>query len=111
MKIIYVADDGAKFYDEYACRDHEWMLEHKEVLNSIEFYDKDSNKIENIITENAYNKVWTIVVPTDEAVKTINDLGDYQGFCSYNDICSTGTWEWHEDGWNGGFVKKEVSNE
>lgn len=109
MRIVYIADDGTEFNDEYACRDYEWMLERKKVFNLIEFYDANGNKIENVMTKEAYNTVWTIVVPTEEAAKAIVDLGDYRGFNAYNDICSAGTWEWYEDGWNGGFIRKEVS--
>ena len=105
MKIVYIADDGTEFNNEYDCRDYEWMLERKEVFDLIEFYDVDGNKIENIMTEDAYNIVWTIVVPTEEAAKAIVDLGNYQGFSAYLDICSAGTWEWHEDGFNGSFIR------
>lgn len=109
MKIVYIADDGTEFNDEYDCRDYEWTLERKEAFDLIEFYDADDNKIKNIMTQNAYDKVWTIVVPTAEAAKAIVDLGDYKGFSAYLDICSAGTWEWHEDGFNGCFVRRSKS--
>ena len=50
MKVIYIADDGKEFDNEYDCESYEWELNHAH-LNEICFYDKDGNKLDDIYSE------------------------------------------------------------
>ena len=44
MKIIYIADDGTQFDDEYACKDYEWKLNHPH-LKDVHIFDKKRKRI------------------------------------------------------------------
>ena len=68
MKVIYIADDGKEFDNEYDCESYEWKLNHTH-LNEICFYDKDGNKLNDAYSENTYNNAERIIVPNENAVK------------------------------------------
>ena len=103
MKIIYIADDGKQFDDEFECEHYEWVLNHPN-LKEICFYDEDGELFEDAFDPETYEYTMKIVVPTDEAVKALDELGKYAGFCAYRNIDSDGTWVW-KDWLNGKFVK------
>ena len=103
MKIIYVADDGKQFDDEWDCKDYEWGLNHPH-LKDIVCYDQEDRVLENIYSQDTYENVMHIEVPSDEAAKELRELGRYCGFCSYENIEEAGIYVW-KDGINGGFVK------
>ena len=102
MKVIYIADDGKEFDNAYDCESYEWELNHTH-LNEIYFYDKDGNKLDDIYSENTYNNAEIIVVPNEDAVKELQELGRYTGYCCYEDITECG--EWHFDYKKDTFVK------
>lgn len=108
MKILYVADDGTQFEDEWECTDYEWRLAHPH-LSEIKFLNAAgelllSDPLEDI----TYNDTETVIVPNELALQELQDLTDYTGFCEYNDINSIGTWK-HYDGSMGncGFRKEK----
>lgn len=104
MKIVYIADDGKEFNDEWECRDYEWLLSHP-AINDICMYDKDGNKMDDVMSEDTYNTVMKIIVPTKEAVAVVQELGE-GGFCAYEYVNDVGTWIWKEGNWmDGKFVK------
>lgn len=107
MKTIYIADDGKKFDDKFECEHYEWMLNHAH-LKDIKCYDKDGNILEDIMEDDTYNYCQKIIVPTGEAVKELNDLADYTGYCYYSHITEAGTWVYkeNESGMDGKFVKE-----
>ena len=104
MIVLYIANDGTQFDDEYACLDYEWRLQHNEIKD-IKIYDWDGEEIKNIFSENAYNNGWKIIIPTDEAAKQLAELGQRNGWCSWEDFEEAGIYEWNEEGWNGYFEK------
>lgn len=104
MRTIYIADDGKEFDNEFECKHYEWILNHPH-LKSIKCYDKDGNKLKDIMEEVTYCFCCKIVVPTDEAAKELNDLAEYTGFCYYSHITEAGTWKYEENGADGRFVK------
>ena len=104
MRAIYIADDGKEFDDKFECEHYEWLLNHPHLKN-IKCYDKDDNKLEDIMEEDTYNNCYKIMVSTDEAVKELGDLAHYTGYCEYSNITETGTWIYKESGINGKFVK------
>ena len=107
MKIIYVADNGKQFDDEYECRHYEWLLNHP-LLKEIICYDEDGEVLEDIFAQDTYEYTMKIFVPTDEVAKELQELGRYMGFCYYEDIDSAGTWVWKDfSRLDGRFVKVE----
>lgn len=104
MKIVYIADDGKEFYDEFECCDYEWQLRHPH-LKDIECYDKDGKLLSNIMADDTYNYSQIIVVPTDECAKELSDLAEYAGYCCYYHITEAGIWKFEEKGTGGRFVK------
>lgn len=102
MKVIYIADDGKQFDDEFACEDYEWMLNNPHI-NDIIFYDKDSNELKEIFLEDTYLETEKVVVPNEEAVKALYEFTRRTGFCCYYDITEVGIWIFKED--EEGFVR------
>ena len=102
MKVIYIADDGKEFDDEWDCRDYEWKLNHSS-LKDICFYDKDDKLLEDIFSEKTYNVTDKIVVTNENQLKDLQELARYCGFCCYEDIVECG--EWIFDYYKGTFVK------
>lgn len=94
MKVIYIADDGKEFDNAYDCESYEWKLDHTH-LNEICFYDKDGNKLDDAYSENTYNNAERIVVPNENAVKELQELGRYTGYCCYEDIVECGEWQFN----------------
>lgn len=111
MKIVYIADDGTKFDDQFDCKDYEWRLNHPH-LRDVCCYDKDGNKLENILSEDIYHYSEKLVVYSDDAAKDLQELGDYTGYYSYRDITEKGIWVYKKHDYNNenGFelLSKEV---
>ena len=68
MKVLYIADDGKEFDDEFECEHYEWILNHPN-LKDVKIYDKRTGELFDDIMSN------------DDA---------YQ-------ITETGTWLFNED--------------
>ena len=103
MRILYIADDGKEFDDEFECTDYEWKLNHSH-LKDIGFYDKDNNELTDIFTEETYSITERVVVSNETALKELQEFADYTGFCCYEDIIECGEWTFNYD--KGTFVKK-----
>ena len=95
MRTVYIADDGKQFDDKYECKDYEWKLKHP-CLNSVIFYDVKGNRMSDISSQDTYELVMKIIVPSDEAAKALQELGDYTGFYSYEHINESGVWVWKD---------------
>jgi len=91
MKIIYIADDGTQFDNEVDCTDYEWKLNHPN-LKDIFIFDEDGNELKDIFEEDTYNNSMKIIVSTDEAVKDLQELAGYTGYCCYYNINKVGEW-------------------
>lgn len=91
MKVIYIADDGKEFDDEFDCQDYEWILSHSHIKD-VRAYDKDENKLEDILSEKTYEIADKIVVPNENALNDFRELASYTGFCAYDDVVECGEW-------------------
>lgn len=91
MRVIYIADDGKEFNDEYECKDYEWIL-NRPHLKDVHFYDAGGNELCNIFSEDTYNKTEKIIVSNEIAVKTLQEFTDYTGYCAYESIDRCGEW-------------------
>lgn len=96
MRVVYIADDGKEFDDQYDCEHYEWKLNHPS-LNNIHLYDKDNNELEDLFSEDVYGIVVKIIVPDENAAKDLRELGDYTGYCCYEDIYEPGEWVWNDE--------------
>lgn len=102
MKVIYIADDGKEFDNEFDCQSYEWKLNHPH-LKDICFYDKDNKVLGNIFLQETYETTERIVVPNKDALNDLQEFANYTGFCCYEDIVGCG--EWAFDIKKGTFVK------
>lgn len=91
MRVIYIADDGKEFDDEFDCQNYEWKLNHPH-LKDICFYDKDNKVLGNIFLQETYETTERIVVPNKDALNDLQELANYYGFCCYEDINECGEW-------------------
>lgn len=96
MRVIYIADDGKQFDDEYACMDYEWTLNNPHI-NDVKFYDKDHNELKDIFLEDVYCITEKVVVPNKEALEVLHELAEYTGFCCYFSIEEVGVWHFDEE--------------
>lgn len=102
MRVVYIADDGKEFADEYECMDYEWALNHP-YLKDVHFYDADGNELDDVFSEETYNIAEKIVVLNENAVETLQEFANYTGYCAYEDVNECGEWIFNLDS---GFEKK-----
>ena len=98
MRIVYIADDGKEFNDEFECEHYEWLQNHPH-LKQIKCYDKNGKQLEDIMSDEK------IIVPTDECVKELVELVEYTGFCDYAYITEPGIWSYVDSDFNERFVQ------
>lgn len=102
MRVVYIADDGKEFDDEFDCKDYEWGLNHPH-LKDIHIYDENNKEMENIFLDDTYNRAAKIIVQNNNAVKDLQELARHIGFCCYEDITECGEWIFSDD--KGTFIK------
>lgn len=106
MRILYIADDGTEFDNEFDCEVYEETNRHNKV-NDIEVYDADGNRVlfESVYNDAFYNEAEKIIIHTEEEVADILWLAEYTGWCEFEQITSVGTWvrkndeEYYEGVW------------
>lgn len=108
MKVIFIADDGTEFDDEWDCKDYEFRKSLD--LDSIELYDKYGTRYDPL-SGTGYDKVIKIIVKTEKAVSDLNKIAKYTGFILYEDVNSVGTWMFKEHDFRQEFVKEEREDE
>ena len=106
MRVVYIADDGKEFDNEFECEHYEWLQEHTN-LKDIKCYDENGILYEDILSNETYEFCQKIIVPTNECAKELKDLAEYTGFCYYSHVTEKGIWKFEEYGTQRGFVKVE----
>lgn len=96
MRVIYIADDGTQFDDEYDCKDYEWRLNHPHI-KEVRVFNKDGVELTDILSEDTYNHSARIVIDSHEALKDLRDLAGYTGYCAYEWIDKVGEWKFNEN--------------
>ena len=97
MRVLYIADDGKEFDNEFDCEHHEWMLNHPN-LKYIKIYDNRTGELfDDIMTDDAYNYGDKVMIPTEFALKDLHDWATYSGYCYFHQITEAGTWVFNED--------------
>lgn len=102
MKIIYVANDGKQFDEEWKCKEHEFKVTHSH-LKTIEFYDKNRKRLTDPMEEETYNNCVKIIIHSIEESNDLIEMADYMGYSLYYDIIDIGTWIFDDK--EGTFVK------
>lgn len=106
MRIVYIADDGTQFDNEYECEHYEWSLNHQNIYN-IQMYDGDGNILVNFSSQDTYENADKVIVPDNAALEDLHELARLTGFCYYHQIESPGTWEFRMGGYDGRYIKTE----
>ena len=96
MRIVYIADDGKEFDDEFDCLDYEWKISHP-YLKDVRLYDEYNKELGNIFSEETYGIVERIIVPNENALKDFQELAIRTGFCCYEDVDECGEWAFDND--------------
>lgn len=95
MKIIYVADDGKSFDNEFECENYEFVLNHPH-LKDVHIYDEYGVERENLLSDETYSHADTVIVLTQDALNDLHSLVEYMGHLSYGDIDSMGRWVFNQ---------------
>ena len=99
MKIVYIADDGVMFDNQYDCEKYEFDKFIKTI--NIKVYDDKRHRLQNIHTEDTHNKSYRVIIANEKDLTDMKRIQNWTGFYCYID--SIGTWIY--DG--NEFVKKE----
>ena len=102
MRIIYIADDGTEFDDEFDCEDYEWKLNHPH-LKDVHIFDEYGKEFRNIFDEASYDYSTKIVITNEEALKDFEEFTEYAGFACYRSIDKVGEWKFDDN--ERGFVE------
>lgn len=112
MKIIYQADDGKLFENEWDCEEHEAKIKYLKHphLKNITFFTKEDCPYfmddDSIFSDDIYYYCWKITVHNIDELNDLIWLTDYWGWCEFKQITEPGTWERHEiDLFKGHWVK------
>lgn len=93
MRIIYIADDGTQFDDEFDCEAYEFRQNLP--VDCLKFYDEQGNEMPHELFEDeTYNFSQKIVVPDKASLECLHKVADYCGWCEWDRIDSIGTWVW-----------------
>ena len=100
MRVVYIANDGTEFDDEWDCEVYEAGIEHAGLLD-IEFYDVNEQLYQidklSIYDEWVYYKAEKVVIPTQKVYDDFAWLTEKTGWCEWEDITEPGIWVRHED--------------
>ena len=94
MKVVYVADDGTQFDDEYECLNYEWRAAHPH-LKDVRVYDECGKLLEDLFSEDNYGSSDVVIIDSEEGALDFCDLACLCGFCNYyENITGAGKWSW-----------------
>lgn len=100
MKVVYIANDGTEFDDQFECEVYEASSLHDSLIY-IDFYDGDGKTYHidpnNIFDETVYWKSEKIIIPRGKAYDDFAWLTEETGWCEWEDITEPGIWTRHED--------------
>ena len=100
MKILYQADDGTMFENEWDCEDYEAKINHP-CLKNIEFFTKENciyfiNDEKKFFLDDIYDDCWKIIIHNIDEFNDLVWLTDYCGWCEFKQITEPGVWIRHE---------------
>jgi hypothetical protein len=97
MRVIYIADDGKEFDNEYNCKDYEWKLNREGMDEGLHMYDINGDELTDYLEASTYNQVMTITIDDEDALQYIKDVSKYTGFCEYDSIDKCGMWVYEDN--------------
>ena len=95
MTIVYIADDGTHFDNEWECRDYEWKLKHPH-LKDVHIFDENDKEFFDLFSDDTYHGAQRVVITTQEAILDFIEFARDTGFCAYDDIIRVGEWVFNE---------------
>lgn len=105
MRTVYVSDDGKEFKDKLECEHYEWLQRHPALQKYVHIWDGLGYPRSDILSEETYDRAQRVLILSDEALKDLQELSEYTGFCCYSQINELGTWEF--DVLEGRYVQTE----
>jgi hypothetical protein len=97
MRVIYVADDGKEFDNEYDCERYE-DLQHYPSQFTIDFYD-DKDRLYHLQPslddkgfDEIYQKAEKVIIHNQSEFEALAHLTNIYGWCEFDDITGPGTW-------------------
>ena len=99
MKILYQADDGKLFEDEWDCEEYEAKILHPHLKNITFFTIEDCPYFmndDNIFSDYIYYDCWKITVHNIDELNDLIWLVDYCGWCEFEQVTEPGTWVRYE---------------
>lgn len=97
-EIIYYADDGTKFDDEYECEEYEQKIKSNKFKDTALLFDEYGKRL--YLTSDGYESAVYIVCKTSEAAEFIYEqMGHslYTPWDSYRATPCAGCWKWDND--------------
>lgn len=98
MRILYIADDGTEFTDEWDCEMYE-DLQHYPSQFTIDFYDAKGRlyRIQPSLLDGKgfdeiYQKAEKVVIHNQSEFEALAHLTNIGGWCEFDDITGPGTW-------------------
>lgn len=100
MKILYQANDGTIFENEWNCEEYEAKMEHP-YLKDIEFFTEKGCPYfinnDNFLSDDTYGDCWKIIIHNVNELKDLAWLADYCGWCEFGQITEPGTWKRYKE--------------
>lgn len=99
MRILYIADDGTEFANEYDCEMYEDLQCYPSQF-TIDFYDAKGRlyRIPNDYYyddrefDEIYQRAEKVVIHNQSEFEALMHLRDIYGWCEFDDITGPGTW-------------------
>ena len=113
MKIIYEADDGTRFDDQFDCEFYEEFQRHPH-LKEVTFYDEkgkaytiNDDRFDYFFDEQIYYDCYEIDIHNKEELADVIWLGEYNGWCEFYEFFNEpGHWVRKEDDMGNGYWEK-----
>ena len=99
MRVIYIADDGTQFDDEWECKSYEMRQNHP-YCATIEYFNEAGNPltigedITDAFDDRIYDFAWKVIIHNEEEFKDFCWLQDYHGWYDMECITGPGVWNY-----------------
>lgn len=110
MKILYEADDGKIFNNEFECFSYEFGLKFSEITK-IKFFDINGKmfyiNINDLFNDKYYNNCERIYIHNNVELICLHAVANEAGWCEFESILEPGFWVRKEVNGNGIWEKEE----
>lgn len=97
MRVLYIADDGTEFTNEYDCEMYE-DLKHYPSQFTIDFYDAKGRlyRMQPNLNEKEFDEIYQkaekVIIHNQSEFEALVYLTNIGGWCEFDDITGPGTW-------------------